>query len=109
MRASRVCPVPGCPTLTPGGRCKAHARPNATARGYGTDHRKLREKWRPIVESGGVMCGRCKGHIVPGTPWDLGHVDGDPSRYNGPEHANECNRSAAGRAAHGLEPISRAG
>lgn len=40
-RASRVCNVPGCPTLTTGGRCDEHqraadrARGNFTQRGYG--------------------------------------------------------------------------
>lgn len=108
MKASRVCPVPGCPTLTPGGRCTAHARPGPVARGYTTQHRKLRERWRPLVERGGVMCGRCRRHIVPGTAWDLGHDDGDRTQYRGPEHAT-CNRSAAGRSSHGLSPITHRG
>ena len=31
--------------------------------------------------------------IQPGDDWDLGHIDGDKTRYRGPEHAG-CNRSA---------------
>lgn len=68
-----------------------------TARGYGASHRRLREQWRPIVDAGGVMCWRCGEQIAPGTPWDLGHDDGDRRLYRGPEHANQCNRAAAGR------------
>ncbi len=52
-RASRVCPADGCPALTTGGRCATHARPNASTRGYGTQHRRLREQWRPSAEAGG--------------------------------------------------------
>lgn len=100
MRASRLCPADDCATLTSGGRCAAHARLSAAARGYGTQHRRLRERWRPAVEAGGVACTRCGGRILPGTEWDLGHLDGDRSRYAGPEHARQCNRSDGGRRAH---------
>lgn len=60
---------------------------------YGSDHERLREQWRPIVDTGTVDCWRCEELIEPGTPWDLGHNDLDPSRYEGPEH-RRCNRSA---------------
>jgi hypothetical protein len=35
--------------------------------------------------------------IAPGSPWDLGHVDGDRSKHWGPEH-RRCNRGAPSRA-----------
>lgn len=44
-RALRVCPVPGCPELTRGGRCPDHRaqaearRGTAAQRGYGHHHR----------------------------------------------------------------------
>jgi hypothetical protein len=69
---------------------------STTARGYGTHHQKLRARWALKVDRGKVYCARCGGWIMPGTPWDLGHVDGDKKKYSGPEHA-ACNRSTAGR------------
>jgi 5-methylcytosine-specific restriction protein A len=47
--ASRVCSVPGCPTLTTGGRCAEHQRQaeqirgSATSRGYGNGHSRFRQ------------------------------------------------------------------
>ena len=38
-----------------------------------------------------MNCARCGHPIEPGTPWDLGHVDGDKTRYQGPEH-QRCSR-----------------
>jgi hypothetical protein len=64
----------------------------STERGYGADHRKLREDWRPLVEAGDVTCWRCGELIQPGDVWDLGHSDTDRSVYRGPEHRG-CNRA----------------
>ena len=33
---------------------------------------------------------------MPGTPWDMGHRDDDPTRYAGPEH-RRCSRATAAR------------
>ena len=68
--------------------------PTTTQRGYGHHHQQLRKKWRPLVEAGIVTCARCGELIPPGASWDLGHVDGDRSSYQGPEHAR-CNRATA--------------
>jgi hypothetical protein len=65
-------------------------------RGYGGAHQELRRRWAAAVAAGIVDCARCGEKIFPGAKWDLGHVDGDRSRYSGPEHAR-CNRASAAR------------
>jgi hypothetical protein len=66
-------------------------------RGYGKEHEQRRKVWARSVNAGLVSCARCHLPIHPGEPWDLGHEDGDRSRYSGPEHAR-CNRATRGRA-----------
>lgn len=65
-----------------------------SGRGYGHQHRRLREVLAPQVERGGTLCARCGNRILPGEAWDLGHDDVDRSRYSGPEHAR-CNRATS--------------
>jgi hypothetical protein len=60
---------------------------------YGWTHQKVRARLAPIVNAGAAVCARCGEQIVPGEPWDLGHVDGgEPGQYSGPEH-RRCNRA----------------
>ena len=60
---------------------------------YGHLHQLRREAWIKFVEGGLVRCARCEELINPGTPWDLGHVDGSNYQlYSGPEHRS-CNRA----------------
>lgn len=80
-------------------------------RGYGTDHEAERERWRPIVEAGGVTCaqGVClepSRAIPPGSAWDLGHNE-DRTAWIGPVHVR-CNRSAGGRNAAAKTNAARA-
>lgn len=77
-------------------RDQARGPGKTTARGYGAAHQKLRARWAPIVAAGLAYCARCRQRIAPDAPWDLGHVDGDRTRYSGPEH-RRCNRATASR------------
>ena len=107
-RAMRPCLEDGCPTPVPRGtsRCPTHARARDKARGttrergYGADHQRLRRALVPIHQAGRLACWRCGLPIAATEPFDLGHHDTDRSITMGPEHANTCNRSAAGRSAH---------
>lgn len=65
-------------------------------RGYGQQHRKIRDSYRALVASGGALCARCMLPIDPSDAWDLGHDDQDRTLYSGPEHAR-CNRHAGAR------------
>jgi hypothetical protein len=63
-------------------------------RGYGADHKRIRQSWAMRVSLGGVNCSRCGRPILPGSLWDLGHDDHDRSIYTGPEH-RRCNRATS--------------
>ena len=69
-----------------------------TERGYGHRHQERRALWAPEVAKGSTRCARCRQLIRPSEPWDLGHADGDRSRYSGPEH-RRCNRATSSRRA----------
>ena len=58
---------------------------------YGAPHQAQRRRWAKFVATGEVCCARCGLLISQSEPWDLGHVDGDPLRWAGPEH-RRCNR-----------------
>jgi hypothetical protein len=93
-------------TRNASGRCDKchHANRGTTAeRGYGTEHRKLREDWAQLIATGSVHCAKpgCGQLIHPGEPWDLGHA---PDRsYQGPEHRS-CNRATRGALRGPHEP-----
>lgn len=78
------------------------------AGGYGYRHRVRRAKLAPRVEAGMELCWRCGKPIPGGDPnaWDLGHLDGHPNVYMGPEHRS-CNRATAGRKAQTKTPTRR--
>lgn len=99
--------------VTRRGRNRDRIPGKTSDRGYGHMHQQLRKAWATRVAMGGVRCARCNELIIPGTRWDLGHLDHDRTRYAGPEHAR-CNRRAGGaegnRRRHGTlaqRPTSR--
>lgn len=95
-----------CPEVvqSPARRCAQHEaqrqaardarRGTSAQRGYGPAHRSLRASLAPSVERGEWTCGRCGQRILPGQPWDLGHVGHGEGKgqHAGPEHAS-CNRA----------------
>jgi hypothetical protein len=84
------------------------SRGTTAERGYGGAHQAARARMEPLVLAGGVLCARCGQPILPGQHWDLGHVDGDKSRYAGPEHRT-CNRGTSGRRVLLVAEPSRTG
>lgn len=101
----KPCAQTACPELVPAGRryCAEHAaqherrRGTRSARGYGPKHDAVRERMRPVVESGTALCVRCGRPIAPDAEWAADHDDVDRSRYRGPAH-KRCNDAAGGRA-----------
>lgn len=76
------------------------AMAKTAARGYGGPHVKLRDQWKPLVDSGQASCHAAiclmpSRRIQPGTPWDLGHTP-DRTTWTGPEH-QRCNRADGNR------------
>lgn len=75
-------------------------RGTTKARGYGHEHRRLRDQWKPKVEAGLVNCWRCNQQIKPGQRWDLGHHDGTGNpQGSSPEHALKKDCPAGGNRA----------
>jgi hypothetical protein len=76
-------------------RTRTPDKRTTTERGYGNEHQRLKDKWRPVVDRGDAYCAQpiCVMRtrwIPPGTPWALGHTD-DRTAYLGPTHAR-CNQ-----------------
>lgn len=68
-------------------------RGKTAARGYGTEHQKLRAKLLPTAY--GQPCSRCGMTMHRGQPLDLDHTD-DRDGYQGFAHRS-CNRRAGVR------------
>lgn len=84
-----------CPRCQPAATAARNARPNTTARGYGSKHQRLREQLLAQFQPG-QPCARCGKPIASKDDAQLGHADQDRSRYRGLEHVR-CNESTAGR------------
>ena len=82
-------------------------------RGYGSAHKRERERWDRRVKAGLEHCRRCGRWIAPDAKWHLDHDDVDKSVYLGPSHAR-CNEAAGGRrrarlAGQRVRRVARAG
>lgn len=101
----RVCENPACGVDYLAARvnqryCRKGCRPsnrggNTTARGYGADHQRERERLRPSVEAGNAECAEVVCHMTsrsidPTDEWELAHTV-DREGYHGPAHWL-CNR-----------------
>jgi 5-methylcytosine-specific restriction protein A len=98
--ALRVCPTPGCPELTTGGRCDAHTqaaehhRGPARSRGYGRQHER---RFRPAVLRRDPLC-VCTGGCCPN------HQHGPPSCLAPSTVADHWPRSRRELATAGGDP-----
>jgi hypothetical protein len=72
------------------------------ARGYGSEHRRLRAHWQQVIDAGEeVLCVRCYRPILPRLhAFDLDHTE-DRLGWLGPAH-RFCNRSHAARKGNAL-------
>lgn len=94
--AKRVCPTPGCPVLTGGGRCTKcrseheQARGTRQERGYDAAYDTEKRAYQRRLDAGEVFdCWRCrelgKPHQVDPRDWHLGHSNQDRSIIRGPQ------------------------
>lgn len=63
---------------------------------YGWNHRRLRAKLKPFVESGEAICARCGFPIAWDEEFNLDHADDGSGEYLGVSHP-KCNARAGGR------------
>ncbi|WP_205849881.1 AAA family ATPase [Nakamurella flava] len=97
-------------------RLPVPSKPATTvSRGYGVEHRALRQRWSDLLAAGQTVpcacehrdcphhAGPCLTVITSATPWDLGHTD-DRRDWTGPECV-PCNRSAGARAARAASQV----
>ncbi|MCT7372947.1 hypothetical protein [Mycolicibacterium llatzerense] len=73
---------------------------------YDAAHKARRRREQKNIDAGHAYCWRCTKHIPPGTDWDLGHDDNDPTKYMGPEHVG-CNRATSTHKAMTVTDNSR--
>jgi hypothetical protein len=102
----RPCPVPGCGTLTRGGRCPAHLAQSRASRPTPARyhlHRAARAQLLPHAY--GNPCPYCLEPMLPGQPLDLDHTNpvalGNAAPGDRIAHAS-CNRRAGGQLGHEL-------
>jgi 5-methylcytosine-specific restriction protein A len=103
-RALQVCPTPGCPTLTPAGRCAAcqakasQGRGSARAKGYDARWDSTRAAY--LREHPYCACGECMAMPVLLRPLatEVNHIDG--LGPHGPRGHDWSNLQAMTKAHH---------
>jgi hypothetical protein len=102
-RGQALRPCLDCGRLSPRSRCpdceraRNRRRGSTTQRGYGDEHQRLRAQLIATY-SPDDPCARCSEPLGDDPDvLDLGHIDGDPTRYSGLEH-RECNRARRPRS-----------
>jgi hypothetical protein len=111
-RSPRTCQVCGAtydPSAVNQRYCSAICRPHtsgpktpASQRGYGKEHRIVRDRWKKLVDAGQADCCLCGYWIEPGSAWHLDHTE-DRSGYRGAAHA-ACNTSDGARRGNRERP-----
>lgn len=106
-RARQVCPTPGCPNLTPGGRCPScqakASRRRGSARAKGYDARWERTAARYLREHPYCECDACEQlpAILRPRAQQVNHRDGlGPLGPRGHDPANLQAMTAAHHSAH---------
>ena len=79
-----------------------------TRRQSGRRDQAVRNQLAPLVDSGRAVCWRCNQPILPGQPWDAGHLEdialgGHPAGRRLPEHRLKADCPAGGNRSNGAQ------
>jgi hypothetical protein len=101
MRAPRACATPGCPVVVTSGHCSSHARPGPRARGYDSQHDRMRQQYiEPTCQADRVTAGDAEDASPTPADMDLGHDDHDRSSPEAPNTGTATGQQQAKPAHH---------